>query len=69
MDATLSTAYTYVVPWLNILSAWPNTAMGGLAIVTSPTELQITQMSQSGQPMVVLAVNFDVLTEFNIPLV
>lgn len=68
MPDNITSAYSYVQPWLNFLSAWPNQNLGGLAIEVNATDLNITQLSESGQPMVALVVNFDVLTEFNIPL-
>jgi hypothetical protein len=61
-------AYTYVMPWLRFLAAWTNQGLGGLAISVSATDLGITQRVESGQPYLALVVNFDVLTEFNIPL-
>jgi hypothetical protein len=61
-------AYTYVMPWLDFLSAWPNQNLNGLAIEVDATDVGITQVPQSGQPAVALVVDFNVLTEFNIPL-
>lgn len=68
MPDNIATAYTYVMPWLQMLSAWPNQTLGGLAMEVDASDLAITQMSESGQPMVALVVNFYVVTEFNIPL-
>lgn len=68
MGANVKTAYTYVLPWLQFLAAWPNQNLGGLARSVSATDLALTQQSESGQPMVALVVDFIVLTEFNIPL-
>jgi hypothetical protein len=68
MPDNIATAYTYVVPWLMLLSAWPNQNLNGRAIEVDASDLTITQMSESGQPMVALVVNFYVVTEFNIPL-
>lgn len=68
MDANIAEAYTYVMPWLLMLSAWENQTLGGLAMEVNPSDLQVMQASESGQAYVALAVNFDVVTEFNIPL-
>lgn len=68
MQDNITSAYSYVTPWLNFLSAWPNQNLGGLAIEVSATDIAITQLSESGQAMVALVINFNVLTEFNIPL-
>lgn len=68
MDANISEAYTYVMPWLQFLAAWENQTLGGLAIEVNPSDLQVVQVAESGQAYVALAVNFDVVTEFNIPL-
>lgn len=62
----ITQAYSYIIPWLKMLSAWPNLTLGGLAIATYISDLAVTQIVESGQPYVALAVNFDVLTEFNI---
>jgi len=66
IDQNLKTAYTYIQPWLNFFSALPNQSLGGLTRTLNVTNLTITQASMAGQPMVVLAVEFDALTEFNI---
>lgn len=68
MPDNIATAYTYVMPWLNLLSAWPNQNLSGLAIEVNPSDVVVTQMSESGQPMVALVINFFVVTEFNISL-
>jgi hypothetical protein len=68
MSDTLSTAYTYITPWMNFLGAWPNQTLGGLAEEVNATELTILQRAESGQPMVVLTVSFNVVTSLNIPL-
>lgn len=67
MSANVTSAYSYLVPWMNMLAAWPNQGLGGLAISVGTTDVMITQMMQSGQPMVALVINAEVLTEFNIP--
>lgn len=61
-------AYTYISPWLKLLSAWPNQNLGGLAQEVDASKLKVTQMASSGQPMYALTVIFDVVTEFNIIL-
>jgi hypothetical protein len=68
MPDNVAQAYTYVMPWLMLLSAWSNQNLNGLAIEVDASDITITQMSESGQPMVALVVNFYVVTEFNIPL-
>lgn len=68
MASTLQAAYQYVTPWINFLAAWPNQNLGGLTEEVNATQLTILQRVESGQPMVVLAVNFNVLTTLNIPL-
>jgi len=62
-------AYSYMFPWLQMLSAWPNLTLGGLVRQISTSEVMVTQIAESGQPMVALTVVFTVLTEYNIPLV
>lgn len=69
MPDNIASAYSYLMPWMNFLSAWPNQTLNGLAIEVTATDISITQLMESGQPMVALMVNFDVLTEFNIPLI
>jgi hypothetical protein len=59
-------AQSYLMPWLLMLTAWPNQQLGGLARLTNVTDLTIVQVAESGQPMVALAVNVDILTEFNV---
>jgi hypothetical protein len=68
MQPTLQAAYQYVTPWMYLLAAWPNQKLGGLAEAVNATQLTILQRVESGQPMVVLAVNFNVITNFAIPL-
>jgi len=68
LDAGISQAYTYIMPWLRMLSAWQNQTLGGLAIDVTPTDLAITRIIESGQVFIAVATNFEVLTEFNIDL-
>lgn len=68
MSDTIKRAYTFVRPWLLLLSAWANQNLNGLAIQVDVSDLTIIQVSQSAQPMIALAINFEVLTEFNIVL-
>lgn len=68
MPDNIAMAYTYIMPWLQMLSAWPNQNLNGLAIEVDADTVMVTQMSESGQPMVALVVNLFVVTEFNIPL-
>lgn len=68
MQSSLSAAQQYVTPWMNLLAAWPNQKLGGLSEMVNPNQLTILQRVESGQPMVVLAVNFAVITNIAIPL-
>ena len=65
---SFSRAYTYIMPWMFLLAAWPNQNLAGLAREVNATELAVAQLPYSGTPVVALVVNFDVVTEFNIPL-
>lgn len=67
-DDDVLRAYTFVQPWLLLLAAWANQNLNGLAIQVDVSDLTVVQVSQSAQPMIALAINFEVLTEFNIPL-
>lgn len=67
-DAGLGQAYTYIMPWLLMLSAWSNDTLGGLTMKVDPTDLAISRLAEGGQIFIALAVNFDILTEFNIDL-
>lgn len=69
LDAGLGVAYSYIMPWLFLLSAWPDQTLGGLAISVTPTDVMPAKIVESGQTFVALAVDFNVLTEFNIPVV
>lgn len=64
----LARAYTYIQPWLYVLSAWGNQNLGGLAMEVDVSEVQVKQMSMAGQPLLALLMSVEVLTEFNIPL-
>jgi hypothetical protein len=68
ISEAISRAYSYVMPWMNFLSAWNNQTLNGLAIEVSAKALQITQHTEAGIPMIALVITFEVLTEFNIPL-
>jgi hypothetical protein len=68
LDAGITQVYTYIMPWLRMLSAWNNDTLGGLSIKVTTTDLAVTRIIESGQVYIALAVNFDVLTEFNIDL-
>ena len=68
MGINISQAYGYLLPWLMVISSWTNQSLGGLAISTSVTEGGVAQVAEAGQSMVALIINFDVLTEFNIPV-
>jgi hypothetical protein len=52
-----------------MLTAWPNQSLGGLARVVNVTDMGITQVAESGQPMVALIFLVDVLSEFNVDTV
>jgi hypothetical protein len=66
MPDNVAMAYSYLVPWILMTTAWPNQNLGGLARSVNPTDVNVIQVAESGQPMVALAVNVDVLTEFNV---
>ena len=68
LDAGITQAYSYIMPWLRMLSAWTNDTLGGLSIKVTTTDLAVTRVIESGQVFIALATNFDVLTEFNIDL-
>lgn len=68
LDAGIARAYTYVMPWLQMLAAWNNATLGGLAIDVTTTDLVIARIIESGQVYPAVATNFNVLTEFNIDL-
>lgn len=68
LDAGITQAYTYIMPWLRMLSAWTNDTLGGLSIKVTTTDLAITRIIESGQVFIAVATNFEVLTEFNIDL-
>ncbi len=63
---TLTRAYMYIQPWLLMLSAWQNQTLGGLARDMTPTDVKVVQMNESGQPVIALTVDFNVLVEFNV---
>ena len=62
----IARAYTYIMPWLFVLSAWTNQSVSGLALKVNPKIIKVIQVTQAGQAMVALAIDFDVITEFNI---
>ncbi len=66
MPDNIAQAQSYLMPWLLMLTAWSNQQLGGLARVTNVTDVAIVHVAESGQPMVALAVNVDILTEFNV---
>lgn len=68
MSANIQQAYSYLFPWLQLLSAWPNQDLGGLARSITTTKVRVTQAGEAGTPFLALAVDFTVLTEFNVPL-
>lgn len=68
MSDTILRAYTFVQPWLLVLTAWSNQNLNGHAIQVDVSDLTVIQVSQSAQPMIALAINFEVLTEFNIAI-
>ena len=65
---TFARAYTYVTPWLKFLAAWQNQQLGGLSMAVTTKRFNVMQIPQSGQSVVALLIDFQVLTEFNIPL-
>jgi len=64
----IARAYTFIVPWLNVLGAWQNQTLSGLAMEVDAKELTVMQVTMGGQVLVALGVNFNVVTEINIVL-
>jgi len=64
----IARAYTYIVPWLNVLGAWQNQTLSGLAMEVDSKDLVVTQVTMAGQVLVALAINLNVITEINIVL-
>ena len=64
----IARAYTYVMPWLNMLNAWPNQSLGGLAIEVNTSDVKVTKLIESGQVVMALVTTIDVVTEVNIVL-
>jgi hypothetical protein len=60
--------YTYVMPYLQALAAWPNNELGGEAIQVNIIKGGIGQLPVNGQVHLALYLNIEVLTEFNIDL-
>lgn len=65
IDQSIKSAYTFIQPWLNFFHALPNQNLGGLSRAMNTTNMTIAQSERAGQPIVVLAIDFEVLTEFN----
>lgn len=61
-------AYTYITPWLKMLAAWQNQGLGGLSRSVTTKKFNVMQVPASGQAVVALLIDFQVHTEFNIPL-
>jgi len=68
LDANIASAYSYIVPWLSLLAAWPNQNLGGLTRSVSAKDLLLSQAAASGQAVVALTFHVEIETEFNIPL-
>lgn len=68
MSANIVQAYSYLQPWMFLLAAWPNQDLGGLARSITMSKIRVTQAGEAGTPFLALAIDFTVLTEFNIPL-
>lgn len=68
LDAGITLLYQYLTPWLRVLTAWPNATLNGLAIDVTPKQLFVTKVQEAGQIFLCLATDFEVLTEFNIPI-
>jgi hypothetical protein len=63
----ITTAYSYVRPFLQAYSAWGNQTLGGLAQGVAPKSGGVSQMIEAGQPFVAMIINVEVLLEYNIP--
>lgn len=61
------TAYSYFMPYMQAFAAWNNQTLNGLVRSISPSNGGVAQFVEAGQVFVVLVINLEVLTEFNIP--
>ena len=68
LSDSFARAYTYIMPWMRFLAAWPNQTLGGLAIVVNTADVKVQRIPIAGQPEVVISTTIGVLTEFNIDL-
>ncbi len=68
IEESLSAAYSYLMPWLLVLASWSTQNLNGKAITTTATDGGISQVLESGQLMIALVINVDVITEYLIPL-
>ncbi len=63
----IQTAYSYLVPYLQVFSSWANQTLGGLAREMTPSAGGVTQFVENGQAFVALILNLDVIVDLNIP--
>lgn len=66
LKQTLQYLYTYVMPYLQALAAWPNNELNDEAIQVNIIKGGIGQLPIAGQAHLALYLNIEVLTEFNI---
>ena len=60
-------AQSYIYPWLQLLSAWPNQHPTSYTVIITPTEIQMGQMADAGADVYGLVIMWDVVLEYNIP--
>lgn len=65
---TIARAYTYVFPWLQLLTSWFDQTLNGLSISVDANDLVVTKLIVSGEVVIALVSRIAVLTEFNILL-
>lgn len=67
LQDTISTAFSYIHPWLDAMDAWDNQMPGGARALT-PRKISIRRVVWGGTQFIGLEIPFDVLTEINILL-
>lgn len=68
ISQNLKYLYTYVMPYLEALSAWPNNELGNEAIMVNIVKGGVGQLPINGTNYLALFINIEVLTEFNIDI-
>ena len=65
---TIRRAYTYMMPWVQFVTAWMNQNLNGLAISVDGHDVQVTKLMVSGEVVIAVVTRIAVITEFNIVL-